>query len=160
MPIEAEINFLKKSYGDVLIGKGLTVVGIDDGLRRFITIETIKMETAERVFDLFYGIYSKQEGKNVEPMMNIMSSYNEEFGWRIIIFLREKHRSSHYFRDGEEKILLSPAAVDLGGVCILPLEKDFSKITQENITEVFKEISLNKEQFKSIKAELKKALDS
>lgn len=161
IPIETETDFLKNIPGDILLEKkSLTVAGINDGLRRFITIETNAMVIAEKVFDLFNGIYAKAVGKNVEPMMNIISSYNEESGWEIIIFLREKHRPSHYFRDGEDKILLSPAAVDLGGVCILPLEKDFNKITKEDIAEVFKEVSLNKEQFEFIKAELKKALNS
>ena len=160
IPIETEMSFLKTTYGDVLTKKDLTVTEIDDGLRRFITIDTIKMETAEKVFGLFYEIFSKAVGKNAEPMMNIISSYNEKSGWRIIIFLREKHRSSHYFRNGEDKILLSPAAVDLGGVFILPLEKDFNKITKKNIDEVFKEVSLNKEQFEFIRAELKTVLNS
>jgi hypothetical protein len=161
IPIESEIDFLKNTYGDVLLGKkSLTVAGIDDGLRRFITIKTNAMVIVEKVFDLFYGIYAKAVGKNVEPMMNIISFYNKESGWEIIIFLREKHRPSHYFRDGEDKILLSPAAVDLGGVCILPLEKDFNKITKGNIAEVFKEVSLNKEQFEFIRAKLKTVLNS
>ena len=90
--------------------------------------------------------------------MNVLSFYEVDNGWRILIFLRAKHRPSHFFREGNERILISPAAVDLGGICILPLEEDFEKITKENIEGIFKEISPGKELFEFIKAELKRAL--
>src|SRR3989304_5755446 len=70
---------------------------------------------------------------------------------RVIVFLREKHRSSHYFAEGENKILLSAASVDLGGVCITPLEKDFERMTKEKLTEILAEVSLNKSTFSFIK---------
>jgi hypothetical protein len=41
--------------------------------------------------------------------------------------------------------LLSPASVDLSGVCVLPLEKDFDKITADDIKAVFKEICISDE---------------
>ena len=78
-------------------------------------------------------------------------AYEEEFGWRVIVFLRDKHRSSHYFAEGDEKILLSAASIDLGGVCITPLEKDFEKMTKEKLTEILSEVSLNKNSFELIK---------
>jgi len=69
----------------------------------------------------------------------------------VIDFLRGKHRSSHYFAEGENKMLLSAASVDLGGVCITPLEKDFGKMTKEKLTEILSEVSLNKTTFGAIK---------
>ena len=90
--------------------------------------------------------------------MNIISAYEEEFGWRVIVFLRDKHRSSHYFAKGDNKILLSAASVDLGGVCITPLEKDFDKMTKEKLTEILTEVSLNKNSFELIKQKFDKAI--
>ncbi len=60
-------------------------------------------------------------------MMNIISNYEQKSGWRVIIFLREKHRPSHYFAKEENQLLISPASVDLGGVLITPRQKDFEK---------------------------------
>lgn len=159
LPINDEFHSLKNEYGDVILEKELlTVTGINDGLRKIIAIETLEIETVKKVFDLVYNIYSKISGNKIEPLLNILSFYEKEYGWRVLIFLREKHRPSQYFIEGKEKILLSPAAVDLGGVCILPIEEDFEKITKENIEDVFKEVNLGKEQFEFIKAELKKSL--
>jgi len=166
MPIDDGFHSLKNEYGEILIDNdSLIVTGIDDGLRKFISIETKEISLAEKVFDIFYNFYSRVSNEKTEPMMNIIAFYeprenqdSEEYGWRILIFLREKHRPSHFFREGENRILLSPAAVDFGGVCILPLEKDFEKITKEDIFEIFREVSLGKEQFEYVKADLKKSL--
>ena len=49
--------------------------------------------------------------------------------------------------------------MDLGGVCITPLEEDFNKITAEKIAEIFKEVEISKEYFEYIKASLKKKLN-
>lgn len=92
-------------------------------------------------------------------MMNILSLYYDSSGWRVIIFLREKHRPSHYYAEGDDRILLSPASVDIGGVCITPLEEDFNKITSDKIVEIFKEVEISKEYFEYIKASLKKELN-
>ncbi len=159
LPIYDEFHSLKNEYGKVLSETdALTVTGIDDGLRKIISIETSKVTAAEKVFDLFYNIYSKISENKTEPLLNILSFYEKDYGWRILIFLREKHRPSYYFKEGRDKILLSPAAVDLGGICILPLEEDFEKITKGNVEDSFREVSLGKEQFEFVKAELKKSL--
>ena len=159
LPIYDEFHSIKNEYGEPLIERdSLIVNGIDDGLRKIISIETTEIKTAEKVFYLFYDIYSKISNNQSEPLLNILSLYERDYGWRVLIFLREKHRPSHYFVEGENRILVSPAAVDLGGICILPLEEDFVKVTKEKTEEVFKEVSLSKEQFEFIKAELKKIL--
>ena len=102
---------------------------IDDGLRRFLTFESKEIEILRNSFDIFYELYSEVSLNKIEPMMNILAFYEKESGWRIFIFLRERHRPSFYFEKGENNILWSPAAVDLGGVCIIPKEKDFNRIS-------------------------------
>jgi hypothetical protein len=166
MPIDDHFYSLEDGYGEKLFENGsLVIKGIDDGLRKFISIEAKEISLAEKVFGIFYNFYSRLSTDKPEPMMNIISFYeprqgqgSEKYGWRVLIFLREKHRPSHYFRKGDDRILLSPAAVDFGGVCIFPLEKDFERITKEDIAEIFREVSIGKEQFEYIKADLKKSL--
>jgi hypothetical protein len=89
------------------------------------------------------------EAKDDEPMMNVVASYqNDE--WRVIVFPREKHRPSHYFEEGEKQVLLSPASVDLGGVCITPREDDFNKITKTDIKDILTQVGVGKEKFDRI----------
>ncbi len=159
MPIVDDFHQLKNEYGDLLIENDeLTVYGIDDGIRRMVSLESLNSEVLNEVFDKLYEIYSSVSGNNEEPFLNIVSAYEEEFGWSVIVFLREKHRSSHYFAEGDEKILLSAASIDLGGVCITPLEKDFEIMTKEKLTEILSEVALNKESFYQIKQRITKDL--
>jgi len=152
MPIWDDFHQLKNEYGELLFENDeMTISAIDDGLRRMISFESLDSQKLIAAFDNFYEIYSSTTRSKEEPMMNIISSYEEEFGWRIIVFLREKHRSSHYFAEGENKILLSAASVDLGGVCITPLEKDFERMTKEKLTEILSEVCLNKNSFELLK---------
>ncbi len=147
MPVDEEYNDIANKYGTILFENSDTAVtSIDDGLRRMISILSNNRNELEIVFEKLYLQLTKISPVSEEPLLNIISFYEDE-QWRVIIFLRQKHRPSHFFAEGEKNILLSPASVDLGGVCITPLEKDFQKISKENILEIFKEVSLSKEQF-------------
>ena len=74
-----------------------------------------------------------------EPMMNIIAWYEKNI-WTCCLFPRKKHRPDCYFADGDANMLISPASVDLGGVFVMPLEKDFEKITAKDIADVLNEI--------------------
>lgn len=155
MTITDDFPQLKNEYGVIIFENDeITIASIDDGLRRMVSIESVNSEKLSAAFNYFYAIYSSIIGNSDEPMMNIISSYEEEFGWRVIIFLREKHRSSHYFAADDNKILLSPASVDLGGVCITPLEKDFEIMTKEILSEILSEVAFSKNSFDLIKQKL------
>jgi ATP adenylyltransferase/5',5'''-P-1,P-4-tetraphosphate phosphorylase II len=157
MPVEDEFNYLKNEYGEIITEtSNLIISAVDDGLRKFISIETKDSNLLNEVFQNIYNTYDSLNNGNEEPMMNIVSSYEEEFGWRLIIFLRSKHRSSHYYLEGKEKIMISPAAIDLGGVCIAPVERDFKKVSREIIAGIFYEVSLFQEGFVYLKSTLKK----
>ena len=158
-PIGDDFHQLKNEYGELLFENAeLTVSAIDDGIRTMIALESINSEKTVNVFNSIYKVYSTISGNNEEPMMNIISFYEEEFGWRVIIFLREKHRSSHYYAEGDNKILLSAASIDLGGVCITPLEKDFEQVTKEKLAEILSEVSLHKNTFFMLKQKLVETL--
>jgi hypothetical protein len=146
MPIDEEFHLIKNEYGsEILDEKDDLVYAVDDGLRKFITIESTDYSFILKVFNIFYSVYSELVNAQDEPLMNLISFYESEYGWRIIIFLREKHRSTHYYKQGDEQILMSPAAIDLGGMCIFPRETDFENVTKENIEEIFKEVFVTKE---------------
>ena len=155
MPIDEDYPQLKRQYGEILHEElGFTVTAVDDGLRKFIALESEMEETLIFAFNLFFETYSTLQKYEDEPMMNILASYETGKGWLIIIFLREKHRPSCYYSEGDKNILISPAAVDLGGVCITPREIDFAKITKDQLQEILNEVSAGKEFFNSFKSAL------
>lgn len=157
MPIDDEADLIANEFGsDVIQSDNLTIQTVDDGLRKFLLIECNDKEILIQAFKSFYNAYSELMKENQEPLMNLISYCDVEFGWRVIVFLREKHRSHHYFEEGEKQILVSPAAIDLGGVCIFPKEKDFEKINKDLIREIFTEVFIDKSKLDELNFRLKK----
>lgn len=160
MPIDSEYNDIKLKYGEELFSsENLSVYAVDKYLRRFFSFESANKESVLKAFDLFYSVLEKIYPAGEEPMMNVLSSY-EDNKWRVVVFPRAKHRPSYYFAEGDENILLSPASVDMGGVLITPLEKDFVKITHDNITDIFRQVTMINEYFEYAKITLSEALNS
>jgi len=83
-------------------------------------------------------------------MMNLLCSYDKEFGWSLIIFLRSKHRPDCFFNDDPDKVLVSPAAIDMGGLIITPREEDFVRIDKQLLQKIIKEVSLDSNTFESM----------
>jgi hypothetical protein len=76
-----------------------------------------------------------------EPMLNILTGYKKG-EWTTYLFPRKKHRPTCYSAIGDANLLISPASVDMGGVFITPLEKDFKKITAADIATILGEVLL------------------
>ena len=77
-------------------------------------------------------------------MMNVLCSYQENI-WRLIIFPRRKHRPDVYFKEGNDRVLISPAAVDMGGMIVTPRKKDFLNVDAKLIEDIFSEVSEKQE---------------
>jgi len=155
LPIDIDYEGMKNEFGEEVITGEVSVTAIDDGMRRILSLEGISDSSVSRTFNRIYSLYAHIAKSHVEPMMNIICTYENESGWRVIIFFRKKHRPNAYFEENDGNILVSPASIDLGGVLITPLEKDFRKIDKELITSIFREVSIGKEEFEYIKTKLK-----
>ncbi len=153
MPIERELESLKGKYGELLHASDSTkITAVNDGLRRFYVMESPLRESLEEMGGMaFRFIRELQHGE--EPMINMLSYYRQ--GWQVLLFPRQKHRPWQYFEEGEQNILLSPASVDMGGTLIMPLEKDFEKITREDIEDIFSQVGFSQDHFERMNAYVK-----
>ena len=77
-----------------------------------------------------------------EPMMNVLCSYADR-SWRLIVFPRRKHRPEVFFKKGDDRVLISPAAVDIGGLIVTPREKDFRTVDANLVESIFREVSVD-----------------
>ena len=94
------------------------------------------LEFLEKIFETWKIVLGSTE----EPKMNILCSYQEEL-WRLIILPRHKHRPDVYFLKGDDRVLISPATVDIGGFVVTPLEKDFLRVDAKLIENMFAEVT-------------------
>ncbi len=121
---------------------------MENYLRRFIAIISKDKNEILQKFEFLYKNLNTNSAE--EPMMNILSNFEND-KWRIIIFPRAKQRPSHYYQNDENHILVSPAAAELGGILILPNKEDFEKITQKEVEEIYGEVTLNGYDFAKLK---------
>ncbi len=142
MPIE---NDWKERKGEKVVQQGnATLWRMDDAPRNTLVIESTCIDDAERLFNAVYRNLPTQEAGE-EPMMNLLAMYEEE-RWILFLLLRRKHRPACYTAEGDERLLCSPASVDLGGVLILPIAEDFEKITDEMAKNIVSEVCLSTEE--------------
>jgi hypothetical protein len=158
VPIDGEYEGLKKAHATGLFeSDSFRAYSIEQCLRRFITFESKDTGLLQRAFGALYETFQEGGPAGEEPMMNILAFYtNGE--WRIHFFPRAKHRPSFYFREGDEKLMISPAAVELGGICTTPRQQDFDKVTWEHLVEMYNEIGISSERFAEIKTRVAREL--
>ena len=73
-----------------------------------------------------------------EPMVNVVSTYRQE-SWQLVLYPRLKHRPEVYYGRNGRTILVSPGAVDMSGLMILPREDDFEKVNEKDIRNIYEE---------------------
>lgn len=145
MTVENDFDSLKAKYTVASRSvSGVTVSGIDDGIRKMIFLEGKEPDSVSAEFYKIYENYKAAMHLDEEPLLNIIA-WHDGNGFKVVVFLREKHRPRRYFAEGEERILLSPASVDIGGVGVIPVEDDFNRITQEILTELMTEVFVSRE---------------
>jgi len=152
MPIEKEI---REDRNKILIRQveGASILTSMSLSRPIIIMEGKELRSVETALLKAVEVMREILPASDEPMMNLLCTYDGA-QWRVLIFPRRKHRPDAYYREGEERILISPGAVDLGGLVITPVEKDFNAIDAEQIGNIFKEVSMDDDTFAKIMATL------
>ncbi len=152
LPIEEEYKVLAKNPDFLFRTNNTKIFAGKNYLRRVLVLSSVDKNEVLRHFNRIYHILSK--GRQKEPMLNILCFFENKM-WNLIIFPRDKQRPSHFFETGEEQIVVGPAAVELGGILVLPREADFLKITKKEIQEIYEEVTINNRDFENLIRQLK-----
>jgi len=98
----------------------------------------IQSPDKEMAHSLFLQVYRERLN---ETMMNVFTLFENE-QWNLLIFPRKTHRPSYFFAEGKDYKMISPGAVDMAGILILPRKEDFDSVDKEVILDVFRQVSL------------------
>ena len=100
----------------------------------------------DRTIELLAGVTHKRP----EPLINI-ALFHQWREWTVYLFPRGKHRPRVYY-SGE--LTVSPASIDLCGLFVVPLAKDFERISGNDIDSIFREVTLPDALCKEVAAKL------
>ncbi|MDE5566825.1 MAG: DUF4922 domain-containing protein [Muribaculaceae bacterium] len=150
------------TLGDFVAAAELRTVKESDGARlsvadslplKFFVIDAAKPESGAAMFERLLRAMPVQEG-DAEPMMNILA-YATADGTRAVVVPRKRHRPSFYGDGSGDTMMISPASVDMGGVFITPLEKDFERLDAALVKKIFDELCLSKNEINEIASDVK-----
>lgn len=80
------------------------------------------------------------EGES-EPRYNLFAWQDKQRGFTMAYFPREGHRPACYTATGGDQLFVSPGALDMAGLLVTPRKEDFDKITESDITQIYKEVA-------------------
>ncbi len=149
MPIDTETPLLKDKFSRLIQSSDYELWAISDGLRNYFLLESDNVDALSHVFTALYSAIEKLSDGNDEPPMNILAN-SDKGRLRVIVFPRDKRRPWQYYEEGDKHLMISPASVEMGGLLITPLEKDFEKITEEDIKSIMQQVSIGKTEFEQL----------
>jgi hypothetical protein len=79
-----------------------------------------------------------------EPLINIVGTYDPQI-WTVYLFPRSKHRPASFYAEGEQRLVVSPGAIDMAGVIVVPEREHFERLDGGRVAEIFAEVSMNGE---------------
>jgi ATP adenylyltransferase/5',5'''-P-1,P-4-tetraphosphate phosphorylase II len=91
-------------------------------------------------------LHAKQYIKSIsddpksEPMMNIVVCFTKNI-WQLFIIPRKQFRPWQFDAIDENRLLISPATVEMCGIFITPIKEHFEKISKDDIISIFNQIS-------------------
>ena len=117
-------------------------------------IKSFNEAHGEQLFKQFYHCLP-QTADQAEPMMNIIA-WQQGDQLLSVVLPRKKHRPDCYTAEGDAQYIISPGAVDMGGLFITPREQDFRRLTAEQALAIYHEVSLTTDEVQQVIGEVKK----
>jgi ATP adenylyltransferase/5',5'''-P-1,P-4-tetraphosphate phosphorylase II len=141
LPLLADYKRLKTTHAELLVSSNhFQLLSFKNYSRTVYCIAATDVIGANYAFEKLYSHLQQEEG--VEPMMNIVCSY-EGGAWLTFIMPRGMFRPWQYSAEGDEQLLVSPATVEMSGVFITPIEAHFNKISKEDIISILNQSTVN-----------------
>jgi hypothetical protein len=142
MPIEKEIPEKKRLAPLTPVGDCL-LYRLKDLGREVVVLEGNDSRAVGDAFRRFLDSLRKTLSTAEEPMINLAGFHKQGNGkWRLLIFPRRKHRPDAFFRKAEDRVVISPGVIDMGGVLISPMGKDFEQLDAASIEGIYREVTL------------------
>lgn len=109
---------------------------------------------------LLKSVCSVLPAEDGEPMMNVVVSYKKKVGWVTYLFPRRKHRPDCYYAQGEGRLLVSPASLEMCGFFPIVKQEDFEKLNGLTLASILVEVSSGRGELESLKPLIKQQVEN
>ncbi len=147
------LNKGREGMEKVRQGERLLIFRTTRDVRAALIVEGDAPETVSALIAKIIDVLKHVLASHGEPLLNLFCHY-EDGRWRVVIFPRRKHRPDAYYKTGREQVLLSPGAVDMGGLTVVPRQEDFERLDPLLLRNIFQEVSIPEELLARIGAAL------
>ena len=117
----------------------------------------LRGRTSKSVAKLFYRLLEcvpTVEGEK-EPRINLFV-WHDGVEYRVLVVLRERHRTHHFFSEGADHLTMAPGCADVAGYLIAPEPEDFVKLDPKLLGELLDEAAVRPEVERDIVWRLKR----
>ncbi len=111
-----------------------------DGVRSAAVMISDDGKAMEQAFRRLLEVLRGSGSFSEEPMISLMAWYVPQC-WIVIVFPRRAHRPACYHLGEENGMMISPGAVDMAGLVVVPLLEDYRRLDDEILGTIFREVS-------------------
>lgn len=104
-----------------------------------ITPDDYGMRTLAKIPGAF-GI-DRQTGKPDSGLLNAFFWIGEDGLLRSVIVPRQRHRPSCYTAEEDSRLVISPGAIDMAGLLIVPRREDFERLDERTSSGIYSEVA-------------------
>lgn len=119
-------------------------------------IKSRHKEIGARLLTYLHRSLDVAEG-DTEPMINLIG-WHENDEDLVVVFPRRKHRPDCYGVPEDRRLMVSPGAIDMGGLLITPRQTDFDRI-DDKAGDILQEVSLSWEDVENLTARIRAKAD-
>ncbi len=134
LPIE---DHFSTNYANAILVQETDLQSHLAAVKRVLAMGTIP-EEASQTGSLTIGASHAEE---YEPRWNIVTWYEDM--WHTVIFFRRESRPMCFFAPEEERILFSPATVEMAGIGIVANRDSFDRLTPARLRDIIREVADN-----------------
>lgn len=134
LPIE---DHFSTNYANAILVQETDLQSHLAAVKRVLAMGTIP-EEASQTGSLTIGASHAEE---YEPRWNIVTWYEDM--WHTVIFFRRESRPMCFFAPEEERILFSPATVEMAGIGIVANRESFDRLTPARLRDIIREVADN-----------------
>lgn len=140
MPIEGDIEKIQK-FSPINAGPGASLCRAKGLGRNVVVIKSGNATKIGHAFRKYMERLGKESLSMEEPMVNVAGSISNGT-WRLLIFPRRTHRPAAFYKEGDERIAVSPAIMEMAGIIVTPVKKDFEHLDCGTVESIYREVSL------------------